>query len=320
MWIFRPTQKHIGQETLSEYLDARLQGRPLERVERLLGDCDACRQELEELRATVAVLQALPLEEPRPSFVMSAPPPETARALPNIALRAPNWVYAGAASVAALALVVAIAVDATGGLNSDLNSPITEITASAPTAETTIQPASRSGDTAASGEGAPTPQSLAAVAPAVSTAKQPERGETAAGGAAAFGAEAGTQEASAPVAAAAAAPPPGEGTSLTQDAVPPAAPPQPETAGSDGGYSTITSLSAKAEPIEEPLIEEPLIEEPLADETARELTPTGNFLDDIVISPESVWWRVAEVATGALVVVSLAGLFFRWRAGRRDSA
>jgi len=102
---------------------------------------------------------------------------------------------------------------------------------------------------------------------------------------------------------------------LTQDAVPPAAPPQPETAGSDGGYSTITSLSAKAEPIEEPLIEEPL-----ADETARELTPTGNFLDDIVISPESVWWRVAEVATGALVVVSLAGLFFRWRAGRRDSA
>ena len=106
MWIFRSTHKHIGQDTLSEYLDGRLQGRPLERVELQLADCDACRQELDELRATVSMLQALPMEEPRRSFVMSAPPPEPARARPNLALRAPNWVYAGAASVAALAFAV----------------------------------------------------------------------------------------------------------------------------------------------------------------------------------------------------------------------
>ena len=64
MWIFRSTHKHIGQDTLSEYLDGRLLGRPLERVEQQLGDCDACRQELDELRATVVMLQALPMEEP----------------------------------------------------------------------------------------------------------------------------------------------------------------------------------------------------------------------------------------------------------------
>ena len=50
---------------------------------------------------------------------MSAPPPIQARARPALVLRAPNWVYAGAASVAGLALAVTVSVDATGGLSSD---------------------------------------------------------------------------------------------------------------------------------------------------------------------------------------------------------
>lgn len=90
MWIFRSSHTHIDQDTLSEYLDGRLLGRTLERVERQLAECDVCRHDLDELRATVALLQALPMEEPRRSFVMSAPPPGPARARPNLALRAPN--------------------------------------------------------------------------------------------------------------------------------------------------------------------------------------------------------------------------------------
>ena len=63
-------------------------------------------------------MQSLPMDAPRRSFVMSAPTPMPVRARPNLALRAPNWVYADAASVAALFLAVTISVDATGGLTS----------------------------------------------------------------------------------------------------------------------------------------------------------------------------------------------------------
>ena len=160
MWLLRTAHKHIGQGTLSEHLDGRLRGRPLERVERQLGECDACRQNLAELQATVAMTRQMPMETPRRSFVMSAPPPEPARARPNIALRAPNWVYAGAASVAALALAVTISIDATGGLSSGSLSQDTAVTASAPVAESAVQSASRSGDTAASAEGQAAPQSV----------------------------------------------------------------------------------------------------------------------------------------------------------------
>ena len=312
MWIFRSTHKHIGQDTLNEYLDGRLFGRPLERVEQQLGDCDACRQELEELRATVAMLQALPMEEPRRSFVMSAPPPEPARTLPHVALRAPNWVYAGAASVAALALAVTISVDATGGLSSDAVIQETEVTASAPTDESAVQLASRSAGTEASGEDASAPQQLAAAAPVAPLPEPPDQEETAAGGAAAIGAEAGATgpgEAAAPVAAAAGAPPPDEGITLTQAAVPPVVAPEPETVGSDDGDSTITSQSAKNLIPEEPFIEE----------QPEELAPVGDLIDDVLISGTSVWWRVLEVASGALAVLFSAGLVLRWRAGRRDS-
>ncbi|RUA22894.1 MAG: hypothetical protein DSY79_02870, partial [Chloroflexi bacterium] len=135
MWIFRSSHKHIGQDTLSEYLDGRLLGRPLERVEQQLADCDSCRQDLAELRALVAMMQQLPMAEPRRSFVMSAPPLEPVRSRPALALRAPNWVYAGAASVAALALAVTISVDATGGLTSDPLRQDSVTTAAAPVAE-----------------------------------------------------------------------------------------------------------------------------------------------------------------------------------------
>ena len=299
MWIFRSTHKHIGQDTLNEYLDGRLFGRPLERVEQQLGDCDACRQELEELRATVAMLQALPMEEPRRSFVMSAPPPEPARARPNIALRAPNWVYAGAASVAALALAVTISVDATGGLSSGLDNQDFAITAQAPAAESeqvTGVSGSRSG---------PGPAGQPGVESAASATTDSDPGQA--------------EVAPESLAAAAAPASQDQETTLTLAAAPPVAPPAPEISGSDGGESTEATQVAKAESIEEPL-EKPLIEEPFIDELSEEIDPLGDLLDDVVTSGTPVWWRVVEIAAGALVVVSLASLFFRWRAGRRDSA
>ena len=319
MWIFRSTHKHIGQDTLNEYLDGRLFGRPLERVEQQLGDCDACRRSLEELQATVAMLQSLPMEAPRRSFVMSAPPPEPARPRPHIALRAPNWVYAGAASVAALALAVTISIDATGGLSSGLDNQDFAITAQAPAAESE----QATGVSGARSESGPAGQPGIESAASATTDSDSSQDEVAPQSLAAVAAAApeersaqGGQEAPAPVAAAA---PASQDQETTLAAAPPVAPPAPEISGSDGGESAETSQTAKAESIEEPL-EKPLIEETLIDETPTELTPAGEFLDDVVTSPQSVWWRVVEIAAGALVAVSLAGLFFRWRAGRRDSA
>jgi len=135
MWIFRSTHKHITQDTLSEYLDGRLQGRALEQVELQLTDCDACRQEPEGLQALVAMMQQLPMETPRPSFIMDAPPLMVRHPSPGFALRAPNWVYAGAASVAALAFAVTISMDATGGLTSNPLRQNAATVTSAPMAE-----------------------------------------------------------------------------------------------------------------------------------------------------------------------------------------
>ena len=91
MWLLRSAHSHIAQDTLSEYLDGRLQGRPLERVERQLGECDACRQDLAELRATVAMMQGLPMEAPRRSFPISAPPPAPARRPSPQPLSCSSW-------------------------------------------------------------------------------------------------------------------------------------------------------------------------------------------------------------------------------------
>ena len=62
----------MAQDALNGYLDERLQDRALQTVEQQIGECDACRLELEELIATVAMMQTLPMEAPKRSFVMSA--------------------------------------------------------------------------------------------------------------------------------------------------------------------------------------------------------------------------------------------------------
>jgi len=207
MWLLRSTHKHIAQDTLNEYLDERLQDRALETVEQQLGECDACRLELEELCATVAMMQTLPMEAPRRSFVMSAPPPEPARAHPMLALRAPNWVYAGAASVAALA--VTISVDATGGLSSDPAGQDAQVATLATSALSVAESESVAEDVTAA---------AAAPAPAASASDSSAPRETS-GGAATFEAETALEAPQAPEAARLAEP-------TSAPLVPPAAAPQ----------------------------------------------------------------------------------------------
>ena len=122
MRIIRRSHQHIKPETISEYLDGRIQGPALVRVDQQLAACHLCREEMESLRSTITMLRELPQEVPRRSFVMAAPPPMPGRSpasalqLGNL-LRVPQWAYAAAASVAVIVLVALISADVTGLLS-----------------------------------------------------------------------------------------------------------------------------------------------------------------------------------------------------------
>ena len=340
MWIFRSSHKHIGQDTLSEYLDGRLLGRPLARVEQQLADCDACRQDLAELRALVAMMQQLPMPEPRRSFVMSAPPPEPARARPALVLRAPNWVYAGAASVAALALAVTISVDATGGLTSDplrqdsvttAAAPLTEseqvtgatgpVSAPGPageaaiesTALTTDPTAGGTGDASSAAAGAGAPPPMAAAAPEAATSQQLIQEDPAGGQAAvsSFGADATAipSATSAPVVKMTTTSQDEEAIA-TESAAPPVAVPAPDadSAGEDGVSRGPASETGPAGPPGPP-------SQPGQGPPERAVP---DLFTDIKGGGTSTWWRLLEAAAGTLAVLSVAVLVYRWRSDRRD--
>ena len=79
---------------LSEYVDGRLPAEQREQVDRHLGTCSACREDLESLRATVQLLCAMPvMRVPRP-FTLAAPAPR-----PSVL-----FVYLRAATAAATVL------------------------------------------------------------------------------------------------------------------------------------------------------------------------------------------------------------------------
>lgn len=299
MWLLKSSHKHINQETLSEYLDGRLQGRDLERVDLRLGECGPCRQALDELRATVAMAQQLPMETPRRSFVMSAPPLEIRSTRPGLALRVPNWVYAGAASVAALALVVTVSMDASGGLSSD---PLRQDDM----ATTTLA-------------AAPVSEQLSVAAPAdaresggIASVEDEPTGGTGGG--------LPTQEFSAPPGSSPiplVAPAQGNGgsDSTTEPAggePPPTAFMFDEHLTGEGGIPGPRSEPAPTATINESA-KTLAVEESASPENAESAfdDPDGKT---------SIWWRVLEVAAGMLAVVFLAGLTLRWRNNRRDLA
>ncbi|NQW24167.1 MAG: hypothetical protein HQ475_12055 [SAR202 cluster bacterium] len=325
MWLFKSAHKHINQDTLSEYLDGRLQGTGLERVEQRLGECDACRQELEELQATVAMMRQLPMETPRRSFVMSAPPPEPVRSQPFLVLRAPNWVYAGAASVAALALAVTVSMDATGGLSSDPLRRDFAVTAMSPAPESdqTITTIGTSGGAAEAtsglGDTEMAPTSMTAEAPAAATADSAVPDEQA-GGITVLQGEGFAAPTSAPA------------VSSTDSESQNSATAPIESARAEPGLTSNTPEDGQSqEPQSTTSAPEPYRESPPVfipqDETAKSLptdaaaeSPVPEFFDQNANGPTSIWWRVLEAGAGALTVAFAVGLALHWRTNRRDSA
>ena len=114
MWTLRRGHRHLGPDTLAEYMDGRLGAAARARVDQELASCADCREELEELRDTVSLLQQLPVEPVPRSFIMPAPPVQPASPREFAPMRMPRWVYAGAASAAAVVLAVLVSADATG--------------------------------------------------------------------------------------------------------------------------------------------------------------------------------------------------------------
>ena len=114
MRIFRLGHRHLGAETLNEYLDDRLSAAAGDRVRQVVAGCPDCGLELAALRQTRLLLRQLPEVAPRRSFFIS-PSEEPSTAPPAATwVRLPQWAYAGTASLAALALTLMIVVDATG--------------------------------------------------------------------------------------------------------------------------------------------------------------------------------------------------------------
>ena len=96
------------RDQLSAYIDGELDASAVERLERHLAECGRCRQEMEQLRSTVAALQELPAVEPPRSFTLT---PERAALRPQMPMASPlafgaRIATAGVAAVLAVVLVV----------------------------------------------------------------------------------------------------------------------------------------------------------------------------------------------------------------------
>ncbi|PKB79719.1 MAG: hypothetical protein BZY88_11710 [SAR202 cluster bacterium Io17-Chloro-G9] len=120
MSILRLGHKHISSGTLNEYLDGRLAPRDQGRVERVTAECSDCREELESLRQIATMLRQLPVLSPSRGFVLEQAPLEIRQQPTRPWFQVPQWAYAGAASMAVLALALLITLDVSGLVAPDL--------------------------------------------------------------------------------------------------------------------------------------------------------------------------------------------------------
>jgi hypothetical protein len=97
---------------LSAYVDNMLSERARRRLEAHLDSCQACRQELAELRATVEALGSLPMAEAPRSFTLAAAP--VAEVRPRPAARRLEFGLRLATATAAFALALVIIGDFAG--------------------------------------------------------------------------------------------------------------------------------------------------------------------------------------------------------------
>ena len=299
MNIFRLPHKHFNPETLAEYLDGRLAGTAMARVERRLTSCATCREELDSLRTTVSLLKQLPQVVPTRSFTMATPPPQPALPQPSPLFRMPQWAYAGAASAAAVVLAVLISADTTGVLATK-RLPVAQPAPKAAQLERfrAVQERSVTQATIQASEAtevntpaAPSPAAPSPAAPSVEQAVQAETAATARGTLP----QALEVEKDAPSPVAAAEAPPGDAAAAplaVQDPSPlEARPSVPVTAEAKAGRTVQTT----------PATEIPATLPPQASQDA-----TG-------------WvWRVLEVLAAAALVTLLAGMIIRHRWSRRS--
>ncbi len=113
------------RDQLSAYIDGELDASAAERLERHLAECGRCRQEMEQLRATVAALQELPAVEPPRSFTLS---PERVAPRPPMPVASPlafgaRIATAGVAAALAVVLVVDLGDFGGDGVTDEATAP-----------------------------------------------------------------------------------------------------------------------------------------------------------------------------------------------------
>ena len=121
----RSNESHTSQAMISSYLDSALSNKDMEQVDFHISSCDFCAQEIDEIRAVVGVLRAMPTVPAPRSFAIPVPArswvPEPSRSwwspAPLLGLRA-------AAAGAAITLAVVFAGDLSGTLGSAPDVPI----------------------------------------------------------------------------------------------------------------------------------------------------------------------------------------------------
>jgi hypothetical protein len=110
--VLRQFRHRRFRRDLSAYVDDMLSERARRRLEAHLDSCEACRQELAELRATVEALGSLPMAEAPRSFTLAAAP--IAEARPRPAARRLEFGLRLATATAAFALTVVLIGDFAG--------------------------------------------------------------------------------------------------------------------------------------------------------------------------------------------------------------
>ena len=112
MWFFG-RHRHLNQGRLNEYVSGRLSDVHREQLERVVARCALCREELDSLQQTRALLRTLPREPLAPNFVFTETPAANAAGVYRPAqvrgVRIPGWAYAGAAAVAGVVVIALVA-------------------------------------------------------------------------------------------------------------------------------------------------------------------------------------------------------------------
>ena len=316
MGIFN-RHRHLGAEVLSEYLDGRLDQHHQELVALRLAECQTCREELDSLQITVSALHSLPdLPLPRSFTLGTAPSPDYAGSIGRkpapLLVRAPSWVYAGAASMAGLALALMLSAEATGLLGpasfSVAEAPIEAPAASEADVDSPIaalETAERA-DVPADSQPAAPPQTALRAEPAAAPEAAAEMDDSA------LAAKSQPESAiAAPQAAMAESPGAFESGS---DAV----------AGEEAAF-TVSAEDAATPALEESAAAAPEEAVPVAPEDSAQIqsneasTPEASRTPGVRQYPtpsSPVWWKTLEIVFAILTLAFLGAVFFRWRRNR----